>query len=394
MDKLHSQKVNMSLVYFLIFFSFGGLFPLLSVYLRDIVGMSGTEIGTIMSIGPIMMIFAQPIWGIVSDYTQRPREILSLTMIVTGGIALLFLPFTSYVAFIIIAALVALFQGALVPLTDSLTFNFVQKHRYDYGSIRLWGAAGFAVSVLLMGTLSDFFGLTVIFFGFAIALWACAFFSRKMPEEGKLNKVELKKGFSELLKSKQFVLFMFVTFFVFGPIFSNNFYFGLLIQDVGGTLTGVGFAFLLAAGSEIPFMRWAGQWIERIGLIKILILAAIVSSLRWFFYTFEPSPLLIYMTTVAQGFSIGLFIPAALQFVRNIAPSDVRATAVAIYSSVGGGLGASFCTFFAGVLLDNFDVFAVYMFFGILTTLGVIVMVFIKLKDDQDKKEKGCASDL
>ncbi|WNF36109.1 MFS transporter [Bacillaceae bacterium IKA-2] len=386
MEHEKSVTINVKKVYFLIFFSFGGLFPLLSVYLRNEVGLSGTEIGTIMSIGPIMMIFAQPIWGIVSDYTQKPRELLTGAMVVTGTVGLLYLVFTDYVAFIIIAALVALFQGAIVPISDSITFNYVQAKGGDYGSIRLWGAAGFAIAVLLMGSFSDLFGLSIIFYCFTLSLWLCAYFSRKMPKEGRLPKVDLKQGVKKLLASKQFILFMLATFFVFGPIFANNFYFGMLIQDVGGTLTGVGFAFLLAAGSEVPFMRWAGRWIERVGLLEILLIAAFVSSLRWFFYYFEPTPIVIYVTTVAQGFSIGLFIPAALQYVRQIAPQDVRVTAVSFYSAVGQGIGASFCTLMAGFLLDSYDIFTVYLLFGILTMLGVLtllVLLLIKAKSEK-----------
>ncbi|MCT8137274.1 MFS transporter [Anaerobacillus sp. CMMVII] len=364
-------------VYFLIFFSFGGLFPLLSVYLRDEVGLTGAEIGTIISIGPIIMIFAQPLWGMFSDYTQKPREILTITMIITGGIALLYLPLSSYLAFVLVAALVALFQGSIVPISDSITLNYVHQKKGDYGSIRLWGAAGFAISVLLIGSLSDLFGLSVIFYAFALSLWFCAFFTRKMPKEGQLPKVELKKGISQLFQNKQFILFMLTTFFVFGPIFANNFYFGLFIQDAGGTLTGVGIAFLLAAGSEVPFMKWVGYWIEKTGLVKIILFATVVSSLRWFFYAFEPSPFLIYITTFSQGLSIGLFIPAALQYVREISPQDVRATAVSVYSSVGGGIGTSFCTFMAGFILDKYDIFTVYLFFGVLTTMGILTLVII-----------------
>ncbi|QOY33806.1 MFS transporter [Anaerobacillus isosaccharinicus] len=377
MEQDRFVRVHLKTVYFLIFFSFGGLFPLLSVYLRDVVGLSGAEIGTIMSIGPLMMIFAQPLWGILSDYTQKPREILSVTMIITGGLALFYLPFSVYIVLVIVAASVALFQGSIVPISDSITLNYVHEKGGDYGSIRLWGAAGFSISVLLVGTLSDIFGLQIIFYTFAVSLWLCAYFTRKMPKEGQLPKVQLKKGISQLIQNKQFILFMMTTFFVFGPIFANNFYFGLLIQDVGGSLTGVGIAFLLAAGSEIPFMRWVGYWIDRIGLLKIILIAAIVSSLRWFFYAIEPAPILIYITTIAQGMSIGLFIPAAIQYVRKITPEDVKVTAVSVYSSVGGGLGTSFCTLMAGFLLERFDIFAVYLFFGGLTTLGVITIIVV-----------------
>lgn len=377
MEQVRFVRVHLKTVYFLIFFSFGGLFPLLSVYLRDVVGLSGAEIGTIMSIGPIMMIFAQPLWGILSDYTQKPREILSITMIITGGLALLYLPFSVYIVLVIVAASVALFQGSIVPISDSITLNYVHEKGGDYGSIRLWGAAGFAISVLLVGTLSDIFGLQIIFYTFAFSLWLCSYFTRKMPKEGQLPKVQLKKGIYQLIQNKQFILFMMTTFFVFGPIFANNFYFGLLIQDVGGSLTGVGIAFLLAAGSEIPFMRWVGHWIDRVGLLKIIFIAAVVSSLRWFFYAIEPAPILIYITTIAQGMSIGLFIPAAIQYVRKITPEDVKVTAVSVYSSVGGGLGTSFCTLVAGLLLEKFSIFAVYLFFGGLTTLGVVTIVVV-----------------
>lgn len=383
MEQERFVTVYLKSVYFLIFFGFGGLFPLLSVYLREIEGLSGAEIGVIISIGPIIMIFAQPLWGMVSDYTQKPREILSMTMVITGGIALLYLPFSNYMTFVFIAALVAVFQGSIVPISDSITLNYVQEKGRNYGDIRLWGAAGFAISVLLVGSLSDMFGLTIIFYVFAVSLWVCAYFTRKMPKEGRLPKVQLRRGIAQLFYNKKFVLFMLTTFFVFGPIFANNFYFGLLIQDAGGTLTGVGIAFLLAAGSEIPFMKWVGYWIQRAGLIQILFIATVVSALRWFFYAFEPSPILIYMTTIAQGISIGLFIPAALQYVRKIAPQDVKVTAVAIYSSVGGGIGTSFCTFVAGLLLDRFDIFTVYLFFGGLTTLGAITLVVNMLSGEE-----------
>lgn len=176
MNYKNNMNVNMSSYYFLVFFSFGSLFPLLSVYLRDSVGLSGGEVGTIMSVGPVVMIFAQPFWGMVSDYTRKPREILSVAIIFTGLMGLLYTMFATYYIFIVIAGLVALFQAAIVPISDSLTLNYVHKTGGDYGKIRLWGAAGFALAVLTMGSLSDILGLKIIFFSFALTLWICAFF--------------------------------------------------------------------------------------------------------------------------------------------------------------------------------------------------------------------------
>lgn len=41
--------------YFLTFFSFGALFPLLTVYLQEDVGLTGSQIGMIMSISPVVI---------------------------------------------------------------------------------------------------------------------------------------------------------------------------------------------------------------------------------------------------------------------------------------------------------------------------------------------------
>ncbi len=388
MNYKNNMNVNMSSYYFLVFFSFGSLFPLLSVYLRDSVGLSGGEVGTIMSVGPVVMIFAQPFWGMVSDYTRKPREILSVAIIFTGLMGLLYTMFATYYIFIVIAGLVALFQAAIVPISDSLTLNYVHKTGGDYGKIRLWGAAGFALAVLTMGSLSDILGLKIIFFSFALTLWICAFFSRKMPKESNMMKVSLRSGMRTMFKDKKFVIFLFAAFFLFGPISANNVYFGILLQDVGGSLTGVGIAFLFAAGSEVPFMRWAGSWIKKLGLLKIIFLAAVVSIFRWLFYSFEPTPFLIYITTVAHGFSVGLIIPAALQYVRSIAPEDTKITALSLFASFGQGFGAWFCTFVSGFLLEYYTVFSVYLFFAGLSTAGTIFVGYLLVQDNKEKLKK------
>ncbi len=372
---------NMRAFYFLSFFAIGALFPLLSVYLQNEVGLNGAQIGTIMSIGPITMLVAQPVWGMLSDYTRKPRILLTIAVIGTGAIGLMYITTDLYPALVFIAAFLAIFQSAIIPLSDSMSMNYVHENGGDYGRIRLWGAAGFAVAVWLMGNLSDWFGQSIIFYVFAIILWASAFYALRMPKDSSVVRVELVSGLRKLVKVPRFVLFLVVTFLVFGPIMANNFYFGLLIQFVGGSLAGVGFAFLLAAGSEIPFMRWAGSLINKQGIIVILFLAALVSGLRWLFYFMEPSPTFIYVTTVIQGLSIGLFIPAALQYVRNLAPSEVKATAISLYSAVGNGLGAWFFTFFAGLIMDWQNVLYVYLFYGVLTLIGAaLILVIMRLE--------------
>ncbi|MFC7373316.1 MFS transporter [Fictibacillus iocasae] len=369
-------SLNMKLFYLLVFFSFGSLFPLLGVYFKD-TGLSGTEIGTLLSISPVVMIFAQPLWGMITDYTQRPRGILACSLLLTSllGFAVMYL--NDYVWLILLLIVFSFFQSAIVPVSDSILLNYVHRTGKEYGNYRLYGAIGFAVSVLIVGKLSEAAGLQAIFFSFSGALLLTLFLVRAMPRENQRLQGNLRSGIKQLAKMPPFMLFLLSVFLVFGPIFANNFYFGFYIQEIGGTLTGVGIAFLLSAGSEAPFMKFAGGAFRKWGIMPIMMFASFLSAARWTFYFFEPSLAVVMATTVVQGFSVGLFIPAAMEYLRNHTPSEARATAVALYTAIGNGVGSWFCTIIGGMLIDSYSIFATYLFFGIMSIAGFLILLVL-----------------
>lgn len=370
----YRTKINISSFYFFVFFGFGGLFPLISIYLRENIQLSGTQIGMILSIGPIVMMVAQPVWGMICDYTQRSRLVLTIAVLATGLTGLFYL-FGGYYWLLFVAALLALFQSAIIPISDSLTMRTVTQKGWNYGNFRLWGAVGFALATFVMGLISDHFGLAVIFYMFALMMLLGSVFAWRMPEEKISFAIDLRTGLRQLLCLPPFVFFLLATFLIFGPIQANNVYFSLLFQDLGGTVAGVGIGFLLAAGSEVPFIKYAVPWMKRKGPLPILLLAAAVSGLRWLFYFFEPSLIWVYASTLVQGVSVGLFIPAALQYVQELAPAEVQVTAISMYTAAGVGLGNWFFTFVGGLLIDHFNIFTTYLFFGTLTFGGVIILL-------------------
>ena len=156
-----------------------------------------------------------------------------------------------------------------------------------------------------------------------------------------------------------------------------------------GTYTGIGIAFLIAVLSEIPFMRMAGSWISKIGLLQVAVIASVVSLVRWIFYFTEPGLSLVYASAVIQGFSLGLFIPAGLQYIREITPSQMTATAITLYSAIGNGLGNWFFTFIGGILFEEFNIYIVYLFFGTLTFFGVLLAVWLLLDHRKDAVQLG-----
>ncbi|NHM29421.1 MFS transporter [Neobacillus terrae] len=362
--------------YLLSFFGVGSLYPLLSVYLSEVEKLNGYQIGTILSIGPIVMIFFQPLWGMISDLTHSPTKVLTFTTFLAGVGGFGYYLFGSYSMFFLTAVLVAIFQSAIIPVSDSISLKFSSRLNYNYGNIRLFGSLGFGLAVFIMGKLSEF-SPAVIFFSFFVSLSLASILAFRLPKEHTGENVKIFSGMKDLFKLKKFVIFLFVTFLIFGPNLANNTYFGLFVDDLGGTYTGIGIAFFIAVMSEIPFMRVAGRGINKFGLLPIAAIAGTVSLVRWLFYFMEPSLSLVYASAVIQGFSLGLFIPAGLQYIREITPSHITATAVTIYSAIGNGLGNWFSTFVGGLIYDSYSIFGVYLFFAVLAFLGVLLTLWL-----------------
>lgn len=372
--------------YLFVFFGFGSLFPLLSVYLSEVEKLNGYQIGLILSIGPVVMIFFQPLWGMIADMKHMHNRLLTVTTLITGISGVCYLIFGGFAAFAITAIVLAIFQSAIIPLSDSISLKYTNKVGVNYGNVRLFGSLGFGLAVYVMGKLSDW-NPQIIFYTFFNALLIAAVLSLKMPKETTNVPNKLFSGVSELIRMKRFLVFLAATFLIFGPNLANNFYFSLFVEDRGGTYTGIGIAFLIAVLSEIPFMIMAGAWINKLGLLQVALIASFVSMVRWVFYFTEPSLSLVYISAVIQGFSLGLFIPAGLQYIREITPPEMTATAVTFYSAVGNGLGNWFFTFIGGILFEEFSIYLVYLFFAALTLIGVLLTGWL-MKDHQELSRK------
>ncbi|UQD52056.1 MFS transporter [Bacillus methanolicus] len=375
-NQVRKNVLTLQGYYLLTFFGVGSLYPLLSVYLSETVGLNGYQIGTIMSAGPIVMIFFQPLWGMVSDSTNSPIKILTLTTLVAGIFGLGFLFSGDYYFLMVVAVFVAIFQSAIIPVSDSISLKYTSRVKVNYGNIRLFGSLGFGLAVFIMGRLSEY-NPVVIFYSFFFSLIIASFLGTRIPKEKAASNKKLFSGIKEILTYRKFIVFLIITFMIFGPNLANNTYFGLFVEDSGGTYTGIGIAFLIAVLSEIPFMKVAGNWIQKIGILEVALIAGAVSLVRWILYFTQPSLSIVYITTVIQGFSVGLFIPAGLQYIKDITPVHITATAVTLYSAIGNGLGNWFSTFIGGIIYEEYNVFTVYLFFGIMALMGVLLIVWL-----------------
>ncbi|CAM3367494.1 MFS transporter [Brevibacillus invocatus] len=374
------KPVSLSALYLFIYYGFGAFTPLIMQYYQSI-NLTGTQVGLISATTPVVSIVTQPLWGIICDRFRIRKSVLVLTLLTSGLIGLLFPVVSTFALVLILYTVLSVFQSAVVPVSDSIALGYVKKHNLQFGDIRMWGAIGFALAAFLTGVMVEKWGPSVIFYSYFAAMVVAILFLRQVPEEVESAPkftTSMLSGIKDLLKLPRFVLFLTASFFVFGSVNANNIWFSLYYQEIGGTIAGVGLAFLLFAGSEAPFMKLAGYITRRWGLELTILIAASVSAIRWFWYSSAPSTTAVIALFFVQGISVGFYLATAAQFVRENTPASLQVTALALFFSVGHGLGTMLCNLTAGWIKDNFSTLTIYSFFGTVTVIGLIPLLLIR----------------
>lgn len=375
--------------YFFMFFAIGTFLPLFSQFLT-FRGFSGSQLGLSFSLGSLATIIMQPLWGYISDHLKKPKKIIYFITIsacfAAGATALsgnsLFIT-VFYITFM------AFFCG-IGPISDSI----VLSSGFQFGNIRLWGAVGFAVGVQAAGIMAEIFSLTIIF-AMLIISYLVALLIVKNIEVGSIEEHPVtKKDIIKLMKNKDFILFLIASFMISGTITAHNNYFGILYRELGGTIAGIGLAFLLFAGSEAPVMILSQKLAKKINLSLALFFSSLIYNIRWFWYGTGPSPTWILILFFLQGLSIGSYLIFSILFIGENTQSNLRTTAIAIFTSFSSGVGGMIIQYFSGLIIDSRGIITVYTFYAFLTCLSSIIYLGLYLKGRTKGSKSALVRDL
>ncbi|AFS71216.1 MFS transporter [Exiguobacterium antarcticum] len=358
---IHRQKYHFQALYFFIFFGQGALIPYLTLYFsNDAFRLSASEIGTIVAVGPVLSIVLQPVWGMAADRFGRPKRLLLVALLAAGLLTVSYLLTSVYLLLLLIASLWALFQCAHIPLVDTLAIEFSKRKSVDYGALRLFGSAGFALAVFILGQVTEQGSLGAIFYASGAAL-VLGFLVLIGIEETPVGSVEREHvPLATLFSNKRFLLFLAGGSLVFGPIFANNYYFGSYVTIRGESTALVGTLFFVAVLCEIPFMRVATRVMLRFGPIPVLVFVSLLSAMRTGLLALEPPVWTLWILAALQGLIVGLLIPVALDYVRSLVPASTVATAVSTYMATTTGLATALFNLMSGFVFDQGTIYTVF----------------------------------
>jgi len=346
-------------LFFVFYAAFSGFVAFRSVYLQEI-GMTGTQIGLVGALWVAGGVVAQPIWGLVADYTQSPTRVL-FAAAAGSGVAILSYPLSASLptrAFLVVAGGTLLFsmtRAPIVPIANSL----VLRQGVEYGRVRSFGSIAFGVTVLLVGYAIARLHTGIVVYLYVGGMVAFLALLRGVPRvDERVLDGDLGTAAISLVREPRFAVLL-ATAFTMGLVSSpGSAFFSIYMRavELGDGLTGVAW-FLKTVVETIVFLSIA-RWADSYGWPVALGGASYVAAF-WLLTSWATLPSVL-LANAFLGVGLAALYFSLVNLAHESAPPGMDSTAQTLLTSIGIGAGGALGQSVAGSLVDLVGVQAMY----------------------------------
>jgi len=175
-------------------------------------GFTGTQIGLLTGITPLINFFSATLWTGFADATRRHRLFMSLALL-GGGITLFIFPLLKvFVPVLLIVILFGIFWAPVTPFADSATMFMLTDEKEMYSRIRLGATLGFGLAAPVAGALVQNYGLRLAFWGCATLFLSGLIVSQKLSYGQLPTDSPVRGRVRTLMSNPRWLLFLIVAF--------------------------------------------------------------------------------------------------------------------------------------------------------------------------------------
>jgi MFS transporter, PPP family, 3-phenylpropionic acid transporter len=360
--------------YFAFFGALAFLMPFLALFYQK-VGFSGTQIGLLTGIAPLITLAGAPFWTGLADSTRRHKAIMALTIVTVIGAMLLMPRFDEFYILFALVVVFAFFGAPVVSLADSATMNMLGEKRDNYGKIRLWGAVGWGLFAPIAGAVVQRLGLSWPFYGYAIGMGVALLAALALHFPAQKAGVQFRAGMRTLLSSRRWMSFLLMVLLCGVGMATINSYLFIHMETLGMSKTLMGLALTVSTLSEIPVMFFAGRFLKRFNPRDLLLLALLVVGARLLLYSASSQGWQILLIQLVHGLTFPIIWVAGVSYADRVAPPGLSASAQGMFGSTLMGIGAALGGLLAGILLQGLGSAGMYLAIG----LGLVAIAFFFL---------------
>ncbi len=269
-------------------------------------------------------------------------------------------------------AVLAVFQSPIFSVNDSITLEYLQGSKWNFGPIRMAGTLGFAAAALVGGFFAKK-NTDIIFLLFAVIMIVSAFTSLAIPKVKGHQSEGNKVSIWVIFKNREFVILMTLNLIFSITIGFNGNFFAIYYRQLGADNSLVGWVTFITAFAEIPFLFFADKILERFGTRKILIASLSVTALRWFLQYAVTNVYGLLAINALHGMNYIVFAYSLATYINDKIPKELRTTGQTINGLIAGGIAKIIASIGGGALSDAIGTRSIYLYMAILELLTVVV---------------------
>ncbi len=359
--------------------------PFLSAYFTK-AGISALEIGILLTIGPIVSIFIQPLWAYISDRTGKRKLVLCIAVLGSALSLLSYYIGETFLTFFLAALLLAVFVTSIIPLNDANTLHIAYKNGLDFSKIRMGGTIGYSITVIFAGVIVKSNPSLGFLMG-SIGYFVLFLLITRLPKEDitdyppakvKQEAAGLKRRQSllQIFESKE-IYFILAFAFInqMGLSFNYNFL-GVYMLKLGMAEGTMGLINCISALSELPVLFLINYLLKKLSLMKISLIACLLLGLRILMVTGGTLPYLI-LSSVFHGMTyMTVYFSSAVYISKNVKKENLS-KGQSLLTIMQAGLASITGNIVGGFLVDKLGLKSSYIIMAssVMIVAGLIALL-------------------
>jgi PPP family 3-phenylpropionic acid transporter len=333
-------------LYTALYCSFGAASPFMPSFMASH-GIAPEQIGLIFAVSTGVRLVAAPIVGRIADRSQSLRLSVAICAIAAAAVGAGYLAVSTFLGIFGIALLHAAALAPLTNLADALALLRSQtraRAQFEYGWIRGAGSAAFILGTMISGYVVATVGLSSIIstqcFLLIVVPLSLLFIPRPLAIKSVFVTASIE-GISELLHMRAFRLVLLIGGLVLGSHAMHDTFAVMRWQEVGISPRSITLLWSAAVASEVIVFFLVGPWLlERLAPETALAIAALAGVLRWSVAAIAIDVAALSIIQPLHGLTFALLHLASMRLLARILPEALAATGLALYGTVGAGIGA------------------------------------------------------
>jgi MFS transporter, PPP family, 3-phenylpropionic acid transporter len=345
------------------YFAHIGFFnPYLPLWLKD-QGLPIVVISLLASVQSFTRVFAPYAWGALSDHTGERVRLLRISAAVALAVSAgLWWPGGAWWIGLVLLLLFT-HTSSMMGLTEAAMSQLVAGDWGRYGRIRLWGSAGFMLTVFAAGAWFERYGMGSFPAWTAVTLagvLACTWWLPNVREQAVHGQAP-REPILPALRRPQVRWFLASLFFHVMAHFAIYAFLSLYLDSLGYSKAMIGALWALSVIVEIGWFYAQGRLIGRLPMEHWLVLCGAATVLRMALTGGLGNWLLaLFMAQALHALTFATHHTACIALVTRHFPGRLRGRGQALFTVTGYGVGGVLGVVAGGAIAQEWGFEAMY----------------------------------